>query len=216
LSIVKLARYIGPKEKIERRIGERLFLKGERSHSQKSAMVKKPYPPGIHGRAKSKKPSEFSMQLRSKQKVRNIYRLMENQFKNYIKASLTSKDKPYDEILNRLEYRLDNVVFRCGLAQSRDQARQLVSHGHILVNKKRVNIPSYNTQIGDEISVREGSKKTKYFSSHVDTWLKSYESPNWIELNKTDPSAKIKGQPMLKESGIEIDDLQSIIEFYSR
>jgi small subunit ribosomal protein S4 len=211
-----MARYTGPKEKIERRIGEKLFLKGERSHSQKSAMVKKPYPPGIHGRSKSKKPSEYSLQLKSKQKVKNIYRLLEKQFKNYIKASTSLKGEPYNAILHKLEYRLDNIVFRSGLAQSRDQARQLVSHGHILVNKKNVNIPSYNVKIGDVISIREGSKKTKYFSSLMPTWLKGYEAPEWIDLDKGNVSAKIKGQPMLKESGIETDDLQAIIEFYSR
>jgi len=211
-----MARYIGPKEKIERRIGEKLFLKGERSHSQKSAMTKKPYPPGVHGRSRSRKPSEFALQLKSKQKIRNIYRLLEKQFKNYIKASITSKGKPYDTILYKLEYRLDNVVFRSGFAQSRDQARQLVSHGHITVNKRKVNIPSYNTKIGDEIGIRERSKKTTYFSSLMPVWLKSYEAPNWIELDKTKIYSKIKGRPLLKESGIKIDDLQAIIEFYSR
>ncbi len=118
-----MARYTGPKEKIERRIGEKLFLKGDRSHSQKSAMVKKPYPPGMHGRKRGKKLSEYGLQLKSKQKVKNIYRLLEKQFKNYIKSTLASKKEPYEAILNKLERRLDNVVFRSGFAQSRDQTR---------------------------------------------------------------------------------------------
>src|SRR3989344_7630370 len=119
------ARYTGPREKIERRLGEKLFLKGERSHSQKSAMVKKPYPPGIHGNKRASKPSEFALQLRSKQKVKNIYRLLEKQFKAYIKSALSTKKEPYESILNKLEHRLDNFVFRSGFAQSRDQARQI-------------------------------------------------------------------------------------------
>src|SRR3989344_4219570 len=168
-----MARYTGPKEKIERRIGERLFLKGERSHSQKSAMFKKPYPPGLHGKKGSRKPSEFGLQLKSKQKVKNIYRLLERQFKNYIKSSLASKKEPYDTILNKLESRLDNTVFRMGFAQSRDQARQIVGHGHILVNGKKVNIPSYEGLIGDAITVREISKKSPYFSNFVSQWIKS-------------------------------------------
>lgn len=211
-----MARYTGPREKIERRLGEKLFLKGERSHSQKSAMVKKPYPPGIHGRSRGRKPSEYGLQLKSKQKVKNVYRLLEKQFKNYIKSSVASKKEPYEMILNKLEHRLDNFVFRSGFAQSRDQARQLVSHGHITVNGKKVNIPSYNVSIGDVIGVREGSKSSPYFTNLMPQWLKGYEAPAWIELDKGKVTATAKGSPILEESGIRSEDLQSIIEFYSR
>ncbi len=211
-----MARYTGPREKIERRLGEKLFLKGERSHSQKSALVKKPYPPGMHGRNRTRKQSEYGLQLISKQKVKNTYRLLERQFKNYIKTSLTSKKEPYDIILNKLESRLDNIVFRSGFAQSRDQARQLVSHGHIIVNGKKINIPSYETSINDIISIREGSKRSSYFSNLMPQWLKGHEAPRWIEVDKEKPSAKIKGPPVFEESGLRLEDLQSIIEFYSR
>jgi len=211
-----MARYTGPKEKIERRLGEKLFLKGERSHSQKSAMVKKPYPPGIHGRNKSKKPSEYGLQLKSKQKVKNTYRLLEKQFKNYVKMSVSSKKNPSEMMLNKLERRLDNIVFRSGFAQSRDQARQLVNHGHITVNGKRVGIPSYEVLIGDEIGIREASKGLQFFSNLMPQWFKSYEPVSWIELNKDATTAKMKSHPVLVESGIRIEDLQSIIEFYSR
>ena len=212
-----VARYTGPREKIERRIGEKLFLKGERSHSPKSATVRKAYPPGLHGKnAGRKKPSEFAMQLRSKQKVKNIYRLLERQFKNYIKAAVSSKKEPYDTILNKLESRLDNTVFRMGFAQSRDQARQIVGHGHILVNGKKVNIPSYEVSIGDAITVREISKKSPYFSNFVSQWIKSYEVPSWFEFNKDKLEGKVKGRPTVQESGIRVDDLQAIIEYYSR
>jgi len=211
-----VARYTGPKEKIERRLGEKLFLKGERSHSQKSAMVKKPYPPGMHGRKMSRKPSEYGLQLKSKQKVKNVYRLLEKQFKNYIKSSIASKKEPYETILNKLEHRLDNVVFRSGFAQSRDQARQLVNHGHMTVNGRRVGIPSFEVSIGDEIGIREASKKSPYFSNLMPQWFKGHEAPSWIEVNKEKNTAKMKGHPVLAESGIRTDDLQSIIEFYSR
>ena len=154
-----MARYTGPREKIERRIGEKLYLKGERSYSPKSATVKKPYPPGLHGQKGSRKASEYGQQLRAKQKVKNIYRLLEKQFKSYIKSAAVSKKDPYEAILRKLEGRLDNIVFRMGIAQSRDQARQIVNHGHITVNGKKINIPSYEIKTGDTVAVKENSKK---------------------------------------------------------
>lgn len=215
-----MARYTGPREKIERRLGERLLLKGERSLSPKSSIVKKPYPPGIHGPTKSKRPrklSEYGQQLKSKQKVRNIYRMLEKQFKNNIKSVLNSKrDNPYEDIMNKLEYRLDNIVYRLGIAQSRDQAKQLVNHGHILVNNKKVTIPSYETRIGDEIKIREGSKKSMFFTTLLPQWLTKYEAPAWVEINKTQIVGRIKGRPSMDESGINPNDLQAIIEYYSR
>lgn len=211
-----MARYRGPKEKIERRLGEKLFIKGERSHSQKAAIIRKPYPPGIHGRSRAKKPSEYGLQLRSKQKIKNTYRLLEKQFKNYIKSALTSKKEPYETIVGKLEQRLDNVVFRMGLAQSRDQARQIVSHGHIIVNKRKVTIPSLEIKIGDTIEVREGSRRSPYFSNLVPNWIKSHEPPIWISLEKDKMRAAIKGKPSVEDSGVKTDDIQSIIEFYSR
>jgi len=211
-----VARYTGPREKIERRLGEKLFLKGERSHSQKSATIKKAYPPGIHGQKRSGKLSEYGQQLKSKQKVKNVYRLLEKQFKNYIKSSVTSKKSPYELIINKLEHRLDNVVFRSGLAQSRDQARQLVNHGHITVNDKKVSIASYQVTIGDMIGIREVSKKSPYFSSLMPQWLKSYEAPSWITVDKEKVISTMKGHPIPEETGIRTEDLQSIIEFYSR
>jgi small subunit ribosomal protein S4 len=211
-----MARYTGPRERIERRIGEKLFLKGERSHSPKSAMTRKPYPPGMHGQRRAGKPSEYSQQLKSKQKIKNVYRLLEKQFKAYIKASTASKQDPYVAILNALEGRLDNVVYRMGFAQSRDQARQLVNHGHILVNDRKVDIASARVKKGDVIKVREGSKRSPYFTTSMPAWFKNHEAPEWIGLDKDSVSAKIKGDPTLESSGIRTEDLQSIIEFYSR
>src|SRR3989344_7148696 len=211
-----MARYTGPREKLERRIGTKLFLKGERSLSPKSAMVRKPYPPGMHGKAKFKKLSEYGLQLQSKQKVKIIYRLMEKQFKFYVKEAMKSKKETMALLIKNLEQRLDNTVYRMGFGQSRDQARQLVNHGHILVNGKRVNIPSYEVSVGDTITVREGSKKSVFFSSLVNQWLKNYETPPWLEMNKDKLEGKVTGKPTVEESGIRPDDLQSIIEFYSR
>lgn len=213
-----MARYTGPKEKIERRLGERLFLKGERSLSPKSAIVKKPYPPGIHGNKKrgARKLSEYGQQLNSKQKVKNTYRLLEKQFKNYVKSAIASKKDISEVIMNKLEHRLDNIVYRLGIAQSRDQAKQLVSHGHILVNGRKTTIPSYEVKTGDEIRVREGSGKSAFFSSLVPQWLAKYQVPAWMEMDKIQIVGKIKGRPTLNETGLNPNDLQAIIEFYSR
>lgn len=174
----------------------------------------------MHGPIKGKRPrkmSEYGQQLKSKQKVRNIYRMLEKQFKNKVKSALASKkDNLYEAIMNKLEYRLDNIVYRLGIAQSRDQARQLVNHGHILVNGRKVSIPSYETKIGDEIKIREGSKKSAFFTTLAPQWLAKYEAPAWVEIDKTQMIGKVKGHPTLDESGINPNDLQAIIEFYSR
>ncbi|KKU90192.1 MAG: 30S ribosomal protein S4 [Candidatus Yanofskybacteria bacterium GW2011_GWA1_48_10] len=211
-----MARYTGPKEKIERRIGERIGIKGLRSQMGKTAITKKPYPPGINGQKPSRKLSEFGSQLKTKQKIRNTYRLLEKQFKSYIKASVQSKKDPYSTIVNALEHRLDNVVYRMGLAQSRDQARQLVNHGHILVNNKKVSIPSCAVKIGDVISVREGSKKSNYFMNLVPQWIQKHDPPSWISLDKDAGVATVKGMVSPDESGINPGDLRVIIEYYSR
>ncbi len=211
-----MARYTGPKEKIERRLGTKLFLKGERSFSPKSATVKRMYPPGVHGKAFRRHASEYGMQLQSKQKIRNIYRMLEKQFKNLAKVAIASKKETGDFLVKKLERRLDNVVYRAGLAQSRDQARQVVSHGHILVNGRKTTIPSFEVNTGDVIKVREGSMKTKYFSTLAPQWIKKYEAPKWIELDRDALIAKVTGIPTLEESGLDSKDIQSLIEFYSR
>jgi len=192
-------------------------LKGERSLSPKSSIVKKPYPPGIHGNKRGqKKLSEYGQQLKSKQKVRNTYRMLEKQFKNYIKSTLGSKKNLAETIINKFEHRLDNVVYRLGIAQSRDQARQLVNHGHILVNGRKVTIPSYGVKKGDEVRIREGSKKSPFFTALVPQWLTKYEVPLWLEMDKTKITGRVKGYPTVEESGINPNDLQAIIEYYSR
>lgn len=211
-----MARYTGPKERIERRIGEKIGIKGIRSQLGKTAITKKPYPPGIHGHKSVRKLSEFGQQLKSKQKIRNTYRMLEKQFKGYVKNASASHKDAYAMIINSLEHRLDNTIYRMGLGQSRDQARQLVNHGHILVNGRKVSIPSYQVCIGDVISIREGSKKSGFFTNLVPQWLPKYEAPSWLELNKENMTAKIKSMVTVEESGVGPGDLQAIIEYYSR
>ena len=211
-----MARYTGPKEKIERRLKAKLFLKGERSLSPKSATVKRMYPPGVHGKKFARRPSEFAEQLQSKQKVKKTYRMLEKQFKHWVKDSIASQHETISTLVMRLEKRLDNVVYRAGLAQSRDQARQLVNHGHILVNGKKVSIPSYAVRKGDKLTIRAGSQSSKYFTSLVTQWIKQHQAPSWISLNADNLSAEAIGVPTVADSGLESKDLQSLIEFYSR
>lgn len=211
-----MARYTGPKERIERRLRTKLFLKGERSLSPKSATVRRMYPPGMHGKKFGRRLSEFGQQLQAKQKVRNVYRMLEKQFKNWVKAAVASKEESGEALIKKLEHRLDNVVYRSGLAQSRDQARQIVNHGHILVDGRKVSIPSFETKSGQTIKVREGSLKSKYFTTLVPQWIKKHQPPSWIEINPDNLTSIIKGPPTLAESGLDHKDIQALIEFYSR
>lgn len=213
-----MARYTGPKEKLERRIGEKLFLKGERSYSPKAAIVRKPYPPGIHGRKMKnmRRMSEYGSQLISKQKIRIIYRVLEKQFERYVEESLRAKGSSSEALIRNLERRLDNVVFRMGLSQARDTAKQLVSHGHFMVNNKPINIPSYRVEVGDVVSVKPNSLKNPYFSSFLPRFIKKYQSPGWLEVDKETFTGKVKSMPEAAGAGAEIKDIQAIIEFYSR
>lgn len=142
--------------------------------------------------------------------------MLERQFKNLVKKSIDSKVETGDYLVKHLEMRLDNVVYRSGFAQSRDQARQIVNHGHIVVNGRKVSIPSYSSKVGDTISIREGSKKSKYFSSLAPQWLQKYQPPSWIELSAENMTSKIVSAPTFVDSGLDAKDLQAIIEFYSR
>jgi small subunit ribosomal protein S4 len=211
-----MARYTGPKEKIERRLKAKLFLKGERSLSPKSATVKRMYPPGVHGKKISGRPSEFSGQLQAKQRVKKTYRMMERQFKNWAKEAIGGREETGASLIKKLEFRLDNTIYRGGLAQSRDQARQIVSHGHIVVNDRKVSIPSYQVKVGDEIAFREGSKKTKLFSALLPQWIKKQQPPSWIKIDQEKLTLKISGVPNFVESGLNHSDIQSLVEYYSR
>ena len=171
-----------------RRAGEKLFLKGEKCFSPKCPITRKPYPPGKFGKSRRKRPnrglSEYGVQLREKQKLKFSYGLRERQFANYLKeANKKGGGDVKTYLLELLESRLDNVVFRLGLTNSRSQTRQIISHGHIMVNNRKVTIPSYRVKIGDKISIRPQSINKTVFRD-LDIKLKKYNPPSWINLDK--------------------------------
>lgn len=203
--------------KICRRIGEKLFLKGERCVSPKCAMIKRAYPPGPKAKRRKGETSDYGKELREKQKLKNWYLLGERQFKNYVNKILRKKSKIEDapsELVKMLETRLDNVVFRLGFAQSRKQARQMVSHGHFLVNGKPVNIPSFQLKKGDVIELKK-TKEAKTLFKNVAVSLKKFQPPSWLSLEKGKVAGKIIGQPNLEEAGLPAE-ISSVFEFYSR
>ena len=197
-----------------RRAGEKLFLKGERCFTPKCAMIKKPYLPGVHGKKRKSALSEYGRQLAEKQKLRRIYNINEKQLKKYFKEALKSKKIVTDSLLLRLETRIDNVVFRLGLAESRTKARQIVSHGHILLNNKKVNIPSINLKKNDVIQVKKSSLKKPLFKN-LETKLKKYKAPSWLSLDKKELKATILNMPSREETDLSVD-LQMIVEYYSK
>lgn len=213
-----MSRYTGPKEKIERRLGERLGVKGERSASPKAAVVRRPYPPGQHGPSRRpRKLSEFGVQLRSKQKVRAMYRLNEKPLKALVKHAMEVRTaSPFVTVIRSLESRLDNVVFRAGIAQSRDQARQLVGHGHITLNGKRAKTPSITVRIGDVIGIVAKSKLMPFFATQMVRWFPTAVAPSWLSVDRTAATATVKAEPVPEESGVQTPDVQAIIEYYSR
>ncbi len=204
--------------KICRRAGEKLFLKGERCFSAKCVMNTRPYPPGKLDSEKKHKSgiSEYGIQMREKQKIKNIYGISEKQFVNYVKDAekntIITKISPILGVFINLETRLDNVVFRIGLAKSRALARQIVNHGHIIVNGKRINIPSYKVKIGDIVSVREGSRNTKLFTE-VNSKLKDLSTPSWLIMDVAKLEAKMTALPKDIESGF---DFTKVLEFYNK
>lgn len=207
---------VDAKCKICRRAGEKLFLKGDKCFTPKCPVIRKPYPPGMFGpKSRRRAISEYSGQLKEKQKLKFTYGLGEKQFENYIKEATQKVGIENTLHLVRiLESRLDNVVFKMGLAKSRSTARQLVSHGHILVNGKKVNIPSFRVKKGDLIQIYP-KNLTKPVFRDLDLTLKKYQAPSWINLDKNQKTAKISAPPSLEESGLNID-LNKVIEFYTK
>lgn len=200
-----------------RRLGQKLFLKGERCFSQKCAMVKRAYAPGPQKKRKGGSPSAFKKSLEEKQTLKKWYGLSERQFKRYTKETLEKMGKVEDvsaEFIRKLEKRLDNVVFRLGFAKSRAQARQMVSHSYFLVNNKSVNIPSYTTKKGDVVSIKE-HKKQKGVFKELSAQLKRYEAPTWLNLDKEKLEGKIVAEPALEEVNPPAE-ISLIFEFYSR
>lgn len=203
--------------KICRRSGIKLFLKGERCFSQKCAMIKRPYPPGKKGKRRRSPLSEYGKELREKQKLRNLYGLGERQFKKYVREVLGKRRKVADVsalLIKILESRLDNVVFRMGFSSSRNQARQLVSHGYFLVNGKSLNIPSYRTKKGDIVTLKP-TKVQKAIFKNLKSVIKKYKTPKWLELDAQKLEAKIIGIPTLEEVAPPVE-ITAIFEFYSK
>lgn len=197
-----------------RRANEKLFLKGDRCNSPKCAMVKRNYPPGIHGQKGYSRLSSFGLHLKEKQKIKNIYLLTERQMYNYMKKALRKKGNTADFFLQLLERRLDNVIFRLGLAESRAGARQLVSHGHFLVNNLRVDIPSFLIKANETISLRKKSLSQKFFQDKINK-LEKYTPPAWLSLDKKNLSAKVVSLPK-KEDLAQGFQIQLVVEYYSK
>lgn len=206
---------IDPKCKLCRRQAEKLFLKGDRCYSQKCAVVKKPYPPGTHGKSRRRPLSEFGKQLQEKQRLRRLFGLSETQFSKYVREALKKKSGDKSEHLVRiLESRLDNVVYRLGLAKSRNQARQIVGHGHVLVNGKRVNIPSFSVKPKQVVALKPKFLGSTLIESQKMV-IKKHNTPSWLDLNRETFEGTVIRVP--EQSDLEdLGRVQSILEFYSR
>lgn len=203
----------GSKCKLCRREGEKLFLKGSRCEGQKCAITRRNYAPGQLGKNKFSKQTEYGRHLRAKQKARRIYGISENQFHSYYKKATKLKDTTGVALLKLLETRLDNVIYRAGFAESRTQARQIVTHGQIKLNGRRVDIPSIQVKVGDQFEVREKSKGSSHFSKIKED--KKFKSPNWLKIDTPNLSGEILSIPEKDDAEASIDT-QLIVEFYSK
>ena len=212
-----MAKYRGPVCKLCRREGEKLFLKGERCYTPKCAFERRGYPPGQHGRTaqfRRRRESDYSRQLRAKQKARRIYGILERQFRRYYDVSLRRRGLTGLNLLQILESRLDNVVYRLGFADSRAQARLLVTHGHFVVNGHRTNIPSMLMSPADQIIIREGSRQRTYFKSLAD--VAEQKTPlEWLSRDLSNLSGTVVRLPERNEIDGNLNE-QLIVEYYSR
>lgn len=210
-----MARYTGPVCRLCRREGMKLFLKGSRCHTEKCAIEKRNFPPGQHGKDRRPKIIGYGLQLREKQKAKRYYGLNEVQFRNLFEKASRMKGVTGDTLLNLLERRLDNAVYRAGFGASRAMARQLVRHGHIAVNGRKVNIPSYLLRPGDVIEVREKSRTNGAILGSLEATA-HLPAPNWIEVDREGLKAKILSQPA-REDLVQIKlEEQMIVELYSK
>lgn len=209
-----MARYTDPVCRLCRREGIKLFLKGSKCFTDKCPIEKRNFAPGQHGKDRKAKVVGYGLQLREKQKTKRMYFAQESQFRNYFEKAVRSKGVTGEILLQQLERRLDNVVYRLGFGISRRQARQLVRHGHIQVDGRKVNIPSYQVNVGEEIAVREGSRKlaileqAKEFASHQN-------APTWLEINRDNYSGRVLSLPKREEIQLPVNE-QLIVELYSK
>jgi small subunit ribosomal protein S4 len=216
-----MAKYIGPVCKLCRREGDKLYLKGERCFTQKCAFEKRSYAPGMHGKSGSRnsasrtgRESDYARQLRAKQRARRVYGILERQFRRYYETSMSRRGLTGLNLLQILESRLDNVVFRLGFASSRAQARLLVTHGHFVVNGRRTDIPSMILKEGDAVAVRDGSRNLAYFKEMGDLAEKR-TSPAWLGRDLKNLSGSIDRMPERAEIDGSLNE-QLIVEYYSR
>lgn len=208
-----MARYTGAVCRLCRREGSKLYLKGDKCYSDKCVFPNRGYAPGQHGQGR-KKVSEYGVQLREKQKTRRIYGILERQFRSYFEKAERQKGVTGENLLVLLERRLDNVVFRLGLANSRNQARQLVLHGHFTVNGHRVNIPSFLVKAGDIVAVRDKSKQAPVFKEIAEI-ITHKQSAAWVEMTTAELSGKVVRYPSREEIDGGIQE-HLIVELYSR
>lgn len=198
------------RERKERALGTKLFLKAERCSSAKCATIRRPQRPGIHGKARRRAPSEVGKQLLEKQKIRFSYGIKEAQLRNIFSKAISSPNVTGHMVIALLERRLDNVVFRLGLAPSRAVGRQLAGHGHFMINGRKVTIPSYQVKIGDVISIRPQSQKHPAFQD-LEMTLKKYDPPQWLEMNKDKKEGKVVALPQGVEAVFDVD---SVVDYY--
>ena len=208
-----MARYSDAVCRLCRRESMKLFLKGDRCFSPKCSIDRRTYPPGQHGQGRARF-SDFGVQLREKQKVKRMYGLLEKQFARTMKRAARMKGRAGENLLILLERRLDNVVYRMGFATSRAEARQLVKHGHFLVNGRKATIPSITIRAGAEVSVREKSRKVTRIAGALDA-LESRSIPQWLEVDKDDFKGSVKALPEREDITMPIQE-QLIVELYSR
>lgn len=208
-----MARYSGSVCRLCRRENLKMYLKGDRCYTDKCAIERRPYPPGQHGQGRVKF-SGYGVQLREKQKVKRMYGLLESQFRGYYHRANAMKGKTGSNLLLQLELRLDNVVFRMGFADTRNEARQLVRHGHFLVNGRRVNIPSFSVRPGSVIEVMEKSRKVLRISEALET-VDRRGVPQWVEIDKKAFKGTVKSMPNREDLTMPIQE-QLIVELYSK
>ncbi|MFP6605065.1 MAG: 30S ribosomal protein S4 [Myxococcota bacterium] len=208
-----MARYLGSACRLCRREGTKLFLKGDRCFTEKCAIEKRAYPPGMHGQGRTRF-SDFGVQLREKQKVKRMYGLLENQFRSTFARAARMKGRAGENLLILLERRLDNVVFRLGFATSRNEARQLVRHGHFDLDGRKASTPSIQVRSGQVVTVREKSKKVVRIAAALEA-LEGRAVPQWLEIDKENFAGTVTQMPAREDVTLPIEE-QLIVEWYSR
>ena len=209
-----MARYIGPVCRLCRREGMKLFLKGERCYTEKCAIEKRNLPPGQHGKLRKAKLVGYGLQLREKQKVKRIYGVLENQFRRYFEMADRTRGITGETLLQLLERRFDNVIYRLGLATSRAQARQQIRHGHFLINGKKVDIPSYSMKAGDTITVR-GTSAQNASIVHAMEEVKGRGIPEWLQFDSGQLTGRVQSLPTREQINLPVQE-QLIVELYSK